>query len=56
RIFEEAGLPAGCFNLITAQDPVPFSDTIFADERVRVDFARVYETLHPVESVAEYRR
>ncbi|MEO1229161.1 MAG: 6-carboxytetrahydropterin synthase [Myxococcota bacterium] len=27
-----------------------------ADERVRVDFARIYETLHPVESVAEYRR
>jgi len=25
-----------------------------ADGRVRVDFARVYETLHPVESVAEY--
>ncbi len=24
-------------------------------DRVRVDFARVYETLHPVESVAEYR-
>lgn len=26
-----------------------------ADDRVQVDFARVYETLHPVESVAEYR-
>jgi 6-pyruvoyl tetrahydropterin synthase/QueD family protein len=25
-----------------------------ADERVRVDAARVYETLHPVQSVAEY--
>ena len=27
-----------------------------SDDRVRVDFARIYETLHPVESVAEYRR
>ncbi|MGD8859906.1 MAG: 6-carboxytetrahydropterin synthase [Myxococcales bacterium] len=26
-----------------------------ADERVRIDTARIYETLHPVESVAEYR-
>ena len=26
-----------------------------ASERVQVDFAKVYETLHPVESVAEYR-
>lgn len=26
------------------------------DDRVRVAFARVYETLHPVESVAEHRR
>jgi 6-pyruvoyl tetrahydropterin synthase/QueD family protein len=26
-----------------------------ADDRVRVAFARIYETLHPVESVAEYR-
>ena len=26
-----------------------------ADERVSVEFARVFETLHPVESVAEYR-
>lgn len=25
-----------------------------ADDRVRVGFARIYETLHPVESVAEY--
>ena len=25
-----------------------------ADDRVRVAFARIYETLHPVESVAEY--
>lgn len=27
-----------------------------ADDRVAVDFARVYETLHPVESVAEYTK
>lgn len=26
-----------------------------ADDRVRVAYARIYETLHPVESVAEYR-
>ena len=26
-----------------------------ADERVSIDFARVYETLHPVQSVAEFR-
>jgi hypothetical protein len=25
------------------------------DGRVSVEFARIYETLHPVESVAEYR-
>lgn len=35
RIFEEAGLPGGCLNIVTCQDPVPFSETIFADERVR---------------------
>lgn len=35
RIFEQAGLPAGVLNLVTCQDPVPFSETIFADERVR---------------------
>jgi succinate-semialdehyde dehydrogenase / glutarate-semialdehyde dehydrogenase len=34
-IFGEAGLPPGCFNLVTCQDPTPFSDVIFADERVR---------------------
>lgn len=26
-----------------------------ADERVKVSFARIYETLHPVEAVAEFR-
>lgn len=31
------------------------ADQELADGRVRIDFARVYETLHPVESVAEYR-
>jgi hypothetical protein len=25
------------------------------DDRVSIDWVRVYETLHPVESVAEYR-
>lgn len=32
-----------------------FAESELADDRVRVDFARVYETLHPVESVAEFR-
>ncbi|MEM9187621.1 MAG: 6-carboxytetrahydropterin synthase [Myxococcota bacterium] len=27
----------------------------FDDTRVRVEYTRIYETLHPVESVAEYR-
>jgi len=35
RIFGDAGLPAGCLNLITCEDPTAFSETIFADERVR---------------------
>lgn len=35
RIFVEAGLPAGVLNIVTCQDPVPFAETIFADERVR---------------------
>ena len=26
-----------------------------ADDRVKVEYGRIYETLHPVESVAEYR-
>ena len=29
---------------------------VLEDDRVTVHFARIYETLHPVESVAEYRR
>ncbi len=29
---------------------------VLEDDRVQVEFARVYETLHPVESVAAYRR
>jgi succinate-semialdehyde dehydrogenase/glutarate-semialdehyde dehydrogenase len=35
RILGEAGLPDGVLNLITATDPVPFADAIFADGRVR---------------------
>jgi succinate-semialdehyde dehydrogenase/glutarate-semialdehyde dehydrogenase len=35
RILGEAGLPAGAFNIVTAADPAPFAETIFADERVR---------------------
>lgn len=35
RLFIEAGAPPGVVNIITCKDPVPFSDTIFADERVR---------------------
>ena len=31
------------------------ASSTLATERVRVDFGRVYETLHPVESVAEFR-
>lgn len=31
------------------------ADAALADERVSVELARVYETLHPVESVAEFR-
>ena len=34
-LFQEAGFSAGVVNIITCQNPVPFSDTIFADERVR---------------------
>ncbi|MCB9649242.1 MAG: 6-carboxytetrahydropterin synthase [Deltaproteobacteria bacterium] len=33
-----------------------FAERELADDRVRVAFARVYETLHPVESVAEFTR
>ncbi len=35
KLFEEVGFPAGVVNIVTCHDPVPFSDTIFADERVR---------------------
>jgi len=35
RIFLDAGLPAGALNIVTCQDPLPFAETIFADERVR---------------------
>lgn len=35
RIFIEAGVPAGVVNILPALDPIPFSDTIFADDRVR---------------------
>jgi succinate-semialdehyde dehydrogenase / glutarate-semialdehyde dehydrogenase len=35
KLFEEAGVPAGVVNLVTCSDPAPFSETIFADERVR---------------------
>lgn len=35
RLFIEAGLPQGVLNILTCQDPVPFSETIFADDRVR---------------------
>ncbi len=32
------------------------SESELADERVRISWARVYETMHPVESVAEFSR
>ncbi|PDW04593.1 NAD-dependent succinate-semialdehyde dehydrogenase [Candidatus Viridilinea mediisalina] len=35
HIFQAAGLPPGCFNLITCQNPDAFADVIFNDERVR---------------------
>jgi succinate-semialdehyde dehydrogenase/glutarate-semialdehyde dehydrogenase len=35
RIFIEAGFPPGVVNIVPTSDPIPFSDTIFADERVR---------------------
>ncbi len=35
KLFEEAGFPAGVVNIVTCNDPIPFSETIFADERVR---------------------
>lgn len=35
QLVVEAGVPAGVVNIVTCSDPVPFSDTIFNDERVR---------------------
>ncbi len=35
KLFEEAGFPAGVVNIVTCHDPIPFSEAIFADERVR---------------------
>jgi succinate-semialdehyde dehydrogenase/glutarate-semialdehyde dehydrogenase len=35
KLFVEAGLPPGVVNIVSCRNPVPFSDTIFADERVR---------------------
>lgn len=35
KLFIEAGFPPGVVNLVTCSDPVPFSDAVFADERVR---------------------
>jgi succinate-semialdehyde dehydrogenase/glutarate-semialdehyde dehydrogenase len=35
RIFIEAGFPPGVVNILPTSDPIPFSETIFADERVR---------------------
>jgi succinate-semialdehyde dehydrogenase/glutarate-semialdehyde dehydrogenase len=35
KLCVEAGVPPGVVNFITCRNPVPFSDTIFADERVR---------------------
>ena len=35
KLFAEAGFPVGVVNIVTANNPIPFSDAIFADERVR---------------------
>jgi succinate-semialdehyde dehydrogenase/glutarate-semialdehyde dehydrogenase len=35
KLFVEAGAPPGVVNILTCQNPVPFAETIFADERVR---------------------
>lgn len=35
KLFIEAGFPPGVVNILAASDPIPFSDTIFNDERVR---------------------
>lgn len=35
KIFEEAGLPAGAVNLVTAKDPAPVGDVFLSDPRIR---------------------
>ncbi len=35
KLCVEAGVPPGVVNIVTCRNPVPFSDTSFADERVR---------------------
>ncbi len=35
KLFQEAGCPPGVVNIVTTSDPVRFSATIFADNRVR---------------------
>ncbi len=35
KLFEQVGFPPGVVNIVAYSDPVPFSDTIFADDRVR---------------------
>jgi succinate-semialdehyde dehydrogenase/glutarate-semialdehyde dehydrogenase len=35
RVFSDAGFPPGVVNIVPSSDPIPFSDVIFADERVR---------------------
>jgi succinate-semialdehyde dehydrogenase/glutarate-semialdehyde dehydrogenase len=35
RLFIEAGLPAGVVNIVTTSEPIPFSNAIFDDDRVR---------------------
>lgn len=35
RVFHDAGFPAGVVNIVATSDPLPFSDTVFTDDRVR---------------------
>jgi succinate-semialdehyde dehydrogenase/glutarate-semialdehyde dehydrogenase len=35
KLFNEVGFPPGVVNIVATSDPVAFSETIFADERVR---------------------
>jgi succinate-semialdehyde dehydrogenase/glutarate-semialdehyde dehydrogenase len=35
RVFEQAGVPAGVVNLVTARDPVPVADVFLSDRAVR---------------------